>query len=99
MMLLTFYILPTAIFIAIGMAIYISNIERVVKKFASADRNDLPFRYKFGWSFAFMWLSLIFCLITSTVCVVISCRERKPTKRETTELEELEAVDRKANVI
>lgn len=89
----SFYYILSAIFIVVGMAIYIANVNDTSKTFKTSQMQKLPFRYRYGWSFWLMWLCLFFCVISSIVCAIIGCRERKSTVREITDDNTLKEMD------
>lgn len=72
------YIL-TALFIVVGMVIYIANIQREIQKVQVADlkREDVSVDCNYGGSFYVMWLGLIMSLAAAIICIVIFLNEWK----------------------
>ncbi|XP_052083656.1 transmembrane protein 114-like [Mytilus californianus] len=70
------YIL-TALFVVVGMVIYIANIQREMQKVADLKREDVSVDCSYGWSFYVMWLSFIMSLADAIICIVIFLNEWK----------------------
>ncbi|XP_052082342.1 voltage-dependent calcium channel gamma-8 subunit-like [Mytilus californianus] len=70
------YIL-TALFIVVGMVIYIANIQREMQKVADLKRKDVSVDCSYGWSFYVMWLSFIMSFADAIICIVIFLNEWK----------------------
>ncbi|XP_063409492.1 transmembrane protein 114-like [Mytilus trossulus] len=67
----------TALFIMVGMVIYIANIQSEIKKVNGEDskRDDVSIDYDYGWSFYVMWLSFITSLAAAIICIIMFYEE------------------------
>lgn len=74
-----------ALFIMVGMVIYIANIQSEIQQVHGEDskRDDVSIDYNYGWSFYVMWLSFITSLAAAIICIIIFFEEWKKIQTTT----------------
>ncbi|VDH94771.1 Hypothetical predicted protein [Mytilus galloprovincialis] len=75
----------TALFIMVGMVIYIANIQSEIQQVhgENSKRDDVSIDYDYGWSFYVMWLSFITSLAAAIICIIIFFEEWKKIQTTT----------------
>ena len=71
-------LLFTALFIAVGMIIYITNVDTEVTAENKLDNTDVTYTY--GWSAYAMGLCFISSIAAAIVCIIIFCKEWKQNR-------------------